>query len=66
MNEDPKAYLSNSWVIVDRKTNKGVWEFYSESIIQKINTEKYYVLRSDDYLSMVNKRIREGSTEYNA
>lgn len=42
------------YVAVDKTTGIAVWEFWSKSIIAKINTDKYTVMRTHDYLASIN------------
>lgn len=47
-----------SWVIVDKITNKAIFETFSESILGKINVEKYQAVPVLEYLQNLNKQIR--------
>jgi hypothetical protein len=47
-----------SWVIVDKITNKAIFETFSESIASKINVEKYQAVPVLEYLQNLNKQIR--------
>ena len=40
-----------------KETHIAVWEFYSPSIVRKINADRYYVLTTKEYLYELNKQI---------
>jgi hypothetical protein len=43
-----------SWVIVSRETGVGVYEFFNEALIAKVNTDKYHVMPILEYLYHIN------------
>ena len=47
-----------SWVIVDKSTNKAIFETFSKSITDKINVEKYQAIPILEYLQNLNKTTR--------
>jgi hypothetical protein len=47
-----------SWVIVDKSTNKAIFETFSKSITDKINVEKYQAVPILEYLQNLNKTIK--------
>lgn len=47
-----------SWVIIENSTGNAVLETYSESIAQRINTDKYSVVPILIYLCELNKKIK--------
>lgn len=47
-----------SWVIIDKTTNKPIFETFSSSIVSKINTEKYTVVPILEHLQALNKNIK--------
>lgn len=47
-----------SWVIVDKITNKAIFETFNESILGKINVEKYQAVPVLEYLQNLNKQIK--------
>ena len=51
--------MNHTYIVVDRKTGKAIWEFFDPSIISKINTKRYKVLTAYDYLCALNKRIQD-------
>lgn len=44
-----------SWVIVNKETNEAVFETFNKKTTEKINTEKYKVVRIMDWLCFLNK-----------
>ena len=44
-----------SWVIVNKHTNKAVFETYQESTIHKLNTSKYKAIPILNYLQSLNE-----------
>lgn len=53
--------MVGSFVIVDIKTNIGVYEFYNEKIIKHVNTKKYKVMTIIDYLYQLNTTIKNAT-----
>lgn len=51
---------NSSWVIVDKSNGKAVMETFDQSIIGKVNTDKYDVKPIYDYLSELNANIKKG------
>lgn len=49
-----------SWVIIKRSTGKAVLETFSKKIADAINTKKYEVLTTLDYLVRLNQRVAKG------
>ena len=47
-----------SWVIVDKATNHAVFETFDESILSKLNTEKYQAIPILAYLQSLNKQLK--------
>lgn len=47
-----------SWVIIENVTGNAILETYSESIANKINTEKYTAMPVMEYLCKLNKQIK--------
>lgn len=48
-----------SWVIVEKKTQKAIFETYSKKVADAINKTKYEALPARKYLEQLNKRIKE-------
>ena len=51
------------YVAVDKTPGKAVWEFWSKSIIAKINTSKYTVMSIHDYLVSINGQVKKKEGE---
>jgi hypothetical protein len=51
-----------SWIVSRLSDGKAIWEFYSPSIVSKINTEKYRVEESLAYLQRLNAELRAKRT----
>lgn len=49
---------SNSWVIVEKGTLNAIFETFNKSLADKVNTEKYTVLTSYEYLTQFNDSIK--------
>ncbi len=49
---------NHTYIVVDKQTQVGVWEFYNPQIVGLINTDRYYVLTALDYLGMINRRLK--------
>ena len=49
---------TSSWVIVDKITNKAIFETFNETLAIKINVEKYEAVPVLQYLQNLNKTIR--------
>jgi len=47
-----------SWVIVDKKTNEVLFETFQESILEKINTEKFKIVPILEYLVSINGQTK--------
>ena len=47
-----------SWVIVNKSSNKAIFETFNESVISKINQEKYQAIPILAYLQNLNKAIK--------
>ncbi len=46
-----------SWVIIEIATEKVIFETFNESLVKKINTEKYRVVPILEYLQSLNKSL---------
>jgi len=49
---------TSSWVIVEKTTNKTIFEIFNKSITDKINVEKYQAIPILEYLQNLNKTIQ--------
>jgi hypothetical protein len=47
-----------SWVIVEKASGKAVFETFSKSLTEKVNTEKYTIIPILEYLYNLNKSIK--------
>lgn len=54
---DSLGNTPGSYVITDKSTGLGVYEFYDTRLIPHINIKKYDVLPIYDYLARLNKAI---------
>tara|TARA_B100001167_G_scaffold191010_1_gene159722 strand:+ start:13606 stop:13746 length:141 start_codon:yes stop_codon:yes gene_type:complete len=45
-----------SWVIVNKETEKAVFETWKKSLTQKINTKKYKVVPIKEWLSSLSEK----------
>jgi hypothetical protein len=52
-------HLCNSWTIVSRETGKAVLETWQPSVVAKVNTDKYEVLTTYDWLVRVNQFLAQ-------
>jgi hypothetical protein len=48
--------LCGSWIIVSIETGKSVFETFSATVANSINTQKYKAVCAYDYLTSLNKR----------
>tara|TARA_R110000868_G_scaffold109331_3_gene297491 strand:+ start:2306 stop:2470 length:165 start_codon:yes stop_codon:yes gene_type:complete len=47
-----------SYIIVDKTTEKAVAELYDKKLIELINTDKYKVVKTYEYLCALNKKTK--------
>ena len=47
-----------SWVIVEKATNKALFETFNEAIVGKINESKYQAVPILAYLQQFNQQVR--------
>lgn len=50
-----------SWVIIKRSTGKAVLETFSKKVADAIDTKKYEVLTTLNYLVELNRRVAAGN-----
>lgn len=50
-----KIEMKNSYMIIDKLTNAVVLEIWDESLLSKLNTDKYTYKTAYDYLCELNK-----------
>lgn len=46
-----------SWIVTARRDGKVVGEFYSRSLVERINTERYSVETAAQYLGRLNRSL---------
>ena len=44
-----------SWVIVEKSSQKAIFETFNEKVTSSINTEKYVIVPIQDYLGSLNR-----------
>lgn len=50
-----------SWVVVELKTDKPVFETYSKRMVDNLNTKKYKAVPVQDWLANLNNEIRRST-----
>lgn len=53
---------SNSWIVTEVATGAVMFETFLPSVAAAVNTEKYLVQTSYDYLCGLNRKIKEART----
>lgn len=48
----------NSWVIVDRTTGNSVFETFEQNTAERINTAKYEVITTLQWLTRFNQKLK--------
>ncbi len=46
-----------SWVIINKETNKPIFETWNKGVTLKVNTKKYRVVPIKEWLSNLNKTV---------
>lgn len=54
--------LTNSWIVSDRATGKGVCELTSPALVARVNLARYQVETAHAYLARLNRDLRAGLT----
>lgn len=49
---------SASWVVIDKKTGKALFETFTCELCQSINTSEYKVIPIMEYLQDLNRKIK--------
>lgn len=50
---------SKSWVIIEKRTGRAVYETFNKDILKNLNSEKYKWFSIYDYLTSLNKKLKE-------
>ena len=50
--------LCNSWVIINRETMTPVLEFFNPQLVALVNTNKYEVMTTLEWLQMFNASVK--------
>jgi hypothetical protein len=50
--------MNHTYIVIDKETDKAVTELFSKALADQVNTEKYYVMTTYDYLCRLNKQMK--------
>jgi len=54
-----KDIMNHTYIVLDKTNNKPITELFNKDLAGRVNTNKYYVMTAYDYLSRLNKRLKQ-------